>query len=184
MAGEERLAMLLYLVGTSRLLPKPMHAVIKGPSSGGKSEIRKQVLKFFPPEDVISFTAMSDMALVYHDRDFRHAILSMAEADGIRERARQDYFLRELMSEGKITYTFSRSVKGLGRRTATITKQGPCCFLLNRLHAENETRMLTLEVSDTEEQTRLVLHKIAEVEGGLSNESPIDYDGWHLYSRC
>jgi hypothetical protein len=39
MAGEVKLAQLLYLIGTSRLLTKPMHAVIKGPSGAGKSEI-------------------------------------------------------------------------------------------------------------------------------------------------
>jgi hypothetical protein len=55
-AGEEKNAKLLYLVATSRLFAKCMNAAIKGPSSGGKSEIRRQVLEFFPPEDVVSFT--------------------------------------------------------------------------------------------------------------------------------
>jgi hypothetical protein len=48
-AGEEKNAKLLYLVATSRLFKKTMHAAIKGPSSGGKSEIRGHVLAFFPP---------------------------------------------------------------------------------------------------------------------------------------
>ena len=39
-AGEEKNAKLLYLVATSRLFDKCMNAAIKGPSSGGKSEIR------------------------------------------------------------------------------------------------------------------------------------------------
>jgi hypothetical protein len=138
MAGEEKLAKLLYLICTSRLLRKPMHAVIKGPSSAGKSEIRKQVLKFFPPEDIISFTAMSDKALIHHRADFQHAILSMAEADGSKERAFQDYLLRELMSEGKIRYDVVTPIKGVGTTTVTVEKEGPVCFLVtttkNRLH--------------------------------------------------
>ena len=48
MAGEDQNAKLLYLVATSRLFANPMQAVVKGPSSGGKSKIRKQVLEFFP----------------------------------------------------------------------------------------------------------------------------------------
>jgi hypothetical protein len=60
MAGEHRNAKLLYLVATSRLFDNCMHVAIKGPSSGGKSEIRRQVLEFFPPEDIVTFTTMSD----------------------------------------------------------------------------------------------------------------------------
>jgi hypothetical protein len=70
MAGEEANAKLLYLIGTSRLFAKPMHAAIKGPSSAGKSEIRKQMLRFFPPEEVISFTTLSEKALIYEPRSF------------------------------------------------------------------------------------------------------------------
>src|SRR6476469_4779891 len=59
MAGEEANAKLLFLVATSRLFPKCMHAAIKGPSSAGKSELRKRVLEFMPPEEVVSFTTLS-----------------------------------------------------------------------------------------------------------------------------
>ena len=51
MAGEHRNAKLLFLVATSRMFDRPMNCAIKGPSSAGKSEIRRQVLEFFPPED-------------------------------------------------------------------------------------------------------------------------------------
>jgi hypothetical protein len=46
-AGEEANGRLLYLIGTSRVFDKPMNAVIKGTSAGGKSEIRKRILEFF-----------------------------------------------------------------------------------------------------------------------------------------
>ena len=135
MAGEVRLAQLLYLIGTSRLLAKPMHAVIKGPSGAGKSEIRKQVLRFFPGGEVISFTAMSDKALIYDQRSYEHKITSMAEANAVSERHYQDYLLRELMSEGKIVYDKAHSGPGLqgslfGNLTEIITKQGPVSFLV------------------------------------------------------
>jgi ABC-type iron transport system FetAB ATPase subunit len=54
MAGEQRNAKLLYLAATSRLLDKCINVAVKGPSSAGKSEIRKRVLSFIPPEDVVS----------------------------------------------------------------------------------------------------------------------------------
>ena len=59
-AGEKLNAKMLYLVATSRLFAKCMNAAIKGTSSGGKSEIRKQVLEFFPPESVVSFSTLSE----------------------------------------------------------------------------------------------------------------------------
>ena len=62
-AGEEANAKLLLLVCTSRLLDKPMHAALKGTSAGGKSELKGQVLKFVPPEDVVAFTTLSEREL-------------------------------------------------------------------------------------------------------------------------
>ena len=58
-AGEEKNAKLLYLIATSRLFTTCMNVAVKGPSAAGKSNIRKTVLEFFPPEDVISFTTLS-----------------------------------------------------------------------------------------------------------------------------
>lgn len=99
-AGEEVNGKLLYLVATSRLFDKPMNAAIKGTSAGGKSEVRKRILTFFPPEDVVTFTSLSEKALIYYDGDFNHKILSMGEATATEEKQFQDYLLRELMSEG------------------------------------------------------------------------------------
>src|SRR5262249_35331050 len=73
-AGEESNAKLLYLIGTSRLLNKTMHGAIKGTSAGGKSEMRKRTLEFFPPESVVSFTSLSEKFLIYYEDDFQHKI--------------------------------------------------------------------------------------------------------------
>ena len=127
MAGERRNAKLLFLAATSRLFDKPMNVAIKGPSSGGKSEIRRQVLEFFPPEDVVSFTTMSEKALLYHEGDFSHKILSMAEAHSFEEAAMQDMLLRELMSEGVLRY---KTVHKVGGQLVAhdIVKTGPVAF--------------------------------------------------------
>jgi hypothetical protein len=93
-AGEKLNAKLLYLIGTSRLFSRTMHAAIKGTSSGGKSELRTQVLAFFPPESVISFTSMTEKALIYYDGGFEHKILSMGEATATEDQSFQEYILR------------------------------------------------------------------------------------------
>jgi hypothetical protein len=45
-AGESRIAKLLYLAVTSRLLQRPVSIALKGPSSGGKSHVVERVLSF------------------------------------------------------------------------------------------------------------------------------------------
>src|SRR5262249_21008095 len=80
--GEEQLVKLIALAATSRLFDKGMHVGIRGPSAGGKSEVRKRVLDFFPPECVINFTALSEKALLYFREGYEHKVLSMGEAQG------------------------------------------------------------------------------------------------------
>jgi hypothetical protein len=128
-AGEESNAKLLYLIGTSRLLNKTMHGAIKGTSAGGKSEMRKRTLEFFPPESVVSFTSLSEKFLIYYEDDFQHKILSMGEAVATDEQDFQDYLLRELMSEGRIRHSTVQKV-GNEMMTVTIEKEGPVSFMV------------------------------------------------------
>jgi hypothetical protein len=185
-AGEVHNARLLYLIATSRLFDKTMHAAIKGASSGGKSEIRGHVLKFFPPEDVISFTVLSPKSLLYFQDDFQHKILSMGEAVETEEQAFQDYLLRELMSEGKLKYPVVTKIGNI-MTTIIIEKNGPVSFFVTttrtKLHQENETRMLSLEIDDSEGQTKKVLGMVARVEGMNTAAAAIDYKPWHDFQR-
>ena len=182
-AGEEKNAKLLYLVATSRLFGKCMNAAIKGPSSGGKSEIRRQVLEFFPPEEVVSFTTLSEKALLYYPDDFAHKILSMGEASGAEEQSLQDYLLRELISEGRLRYPVVQQAMV----TVTVEKNGPVAFMVTTtraaLHPENETRMLSLEIDDSDTQTRIVLDKVAEIVGLNFEQAVVDYEPWRDYQR-
>jgi len=185
-AGEAANGKLLYLVATSRLFDKTMNAAIKGTSAGGKSEIRKCVLEFFPPESVVSFTSLSEKALIYYDGDFAHKILSMGEAAATDEQKFQDYLLRELMTERRIKYPTVQKVGG-ELLAVTIEKEGPVTFLVtttkSKLHPENETRMLSLEIDDSEKQTRSVLGKVAQVEGLNLSAAQVDYKHWQDFQR-
>ena len=186
MAGEEKNAKLLYLVATSRLFSKCMNAAIKGPTSGGKSELRSRMLDYFPPEAVVSFTTLSEKALLYYEDDFAHKILSMGEAAGTEEQSLQDYLLRELISEGRLRYPV---VQKIGNQLATVVieKNGPVAFMVTTtraaLHPKNETRMLSLEVDDSEKQTVNVLGKVAQIVGMNNEKAVLDYEPWHDYQR-
>ncbi len=175
--GEEGIMKLLYLSITSRLLSRPASVVVKGPSSGGKTYTTEQTLKAFPKNAYHDFSGMSEKALIYTDKDFRHKFIYVPEAAGVNNEF-LDYILRTLLSEHRIKYI---TVEQQGGKNVPreIIKEGPTGLLMTttraKLHPENETRLLSLTVNDTREQTRAVMRSIAQRD----NRSAKDYSKWH-----
>ncbi len=188
-AGEKPNAQLLYLVCTSRHFEKPMHAAVKGPSAAGKSQTRAAVLNYQPKESVIEFDTMSDKALYYwQGNKLSHKILSLGEASGTEERQAQEHLLRVLMSEGKAEHIVSEKPEsGRGYEAKTYTIDGPICFIVtttkNELHPENETRLLSLEINDSEAQTRAVLEMQARIEGLGLAAANVNFEPWQNFQR-
>ena len=77
--GEARAAKLLYLALTSRVLKRPVSAVITGPSSAGKSFIVERTLDLFPRTAYYDLTAMSERALIYSTEPLSHRFLVLYE---------------------------------------------------------------------------------------------------------
>ncbi len=174
--GEERAAKLLYLIVTTRFLDRPASAVVKGPSSGGKSYIVERVLHFFPEAAYYALTAMSEHALAYDDEPLRHRFLVIYEAAGLGGDT-ASYLVRSLLSEGWIRYKTVENTKEAGLKPKLIEREGPTGLLLTttaiKLHPENETRLLSIPVKDTPEQTRAVMLAIAKKTPQLPVEN-----GW------
>jgi hypothetical protein len=165
-AGERRTAMLLYLALTSRRLDRPVSVAVKGPSSGGKSYLLERVLEYFPESAYYALTAMSEKTLAYSDEPIQHRFLVLYEAAGMSGDF-QTYLIRSLLSEGRLRYeTIEKTSEGLKPRL--IEREGPTGLIvtttMERLHPENETRLLSLSVTDTQEQTGQVLRALAEEE--------------------
>jgi hypothetical protein len=188
-AGEKVNLKMLLLCGTSRLFDDKaaMNVAFKGTSGGGKSNARDEVLKFFPEEDVVWFTSLSPASLLYHEEDFPHKILSMGEAMDREQMAFQDLLLRQLMSEGKLRHLVVQKV-GNNLVTVAVEKNGPVVFFWtttrNLLHPEIETRLISLEIDDSQPQTARVLKKVAAVVG-LNQDAPGEefYKRWQDYQR-
>ena len=175
-AGESRVVKLLYLALTSRLLERPVSVAVKGPSSGGKSYLTESVLRFFPREAYHALTAMSEPTLAYSEEPIKHRFLVFFEAEGMASDF-ATYLVRSLLSEGRVRYETVESTKD-GIRPRLIEREGPTGLIVTTtavwLHPENETRLLSLTVADTQEQTRDVLAAIArEVAEGA------DVGPWH-----
>jgi hypothetical protein len=175
-AGESRTARLLYLAVTSRLLAKPVSVAVKGPSSGGKSYLLEQVLSCFPESAYYALTAMSERALAYSEEPIKNRFLVVYEAAGLSGDF-QTYLIRSLLSEGRLRYeVVEKTSEGLKPRL--IEREGPTGLIVTttavKLHPENETRLLSLSVADTQEQTRDVLTALARETA----EEP-DLEPWH-----
>jgi hypothetical protein len=185
LVGEERNAATIYLAICSRLLDRQVSVAVKGHSASGKSWTVETVVSFFPDDEVIEFTAMSERALIYSKRDFRHRTLVVYEATALREGIEDNltaYFVRSLLSEGRIEYEVTVRDEDGHFATKQITKQGPTNLLLTttqvRVHAENETRLLSIDTDDSAEQTKRVLFELAE-----GSRAGRDVEDWHALQR-
>ena len=119
---------------------------------------------------------MSEHALAYSDEPLQHRFLVLYEASGM-DSDFQTYLLRSLLSEGKVRYeTVEKTQEGLECRL--IEREGPTGLLVTttavKLHPENETRLLSLAVTDTRDQTRAVMASLANE---VASDGP-DLETW------
>lgn len=180
--GEAHIAQLVYLCLTTRVFDRPVSAVLKGPSSAGKSYLLEGVLKFFPPRSYFVRSSMSEHALIYSKEPLAHRFLVVYEAQGLRPGAEERgnilaMVVRSLLSEGRIKYeTVIKTERGPEGRL--IEREGPTGLLMTttavRLHPENETRTLSITVKDTQEQTRAVMR--VQARGG---RAVANLEQWH-----
>jgi hypothetical protein len=176
-AGEVRIAKLLYLAVTSRLLDRPISIALKGPSSGGKSHVVERVLSFVPESAYYALTAMSERTLAYSEEPIKHRFLVIYEAAGMSGEF-ATYLMRSLLSEGRVRYeTVEKTSEGMKPRL--IEREGPTGLIVTttavKLHPENETRLLSLTVTDTQDQTRAVMAALAEE----ADEAGPNVEPWH-----
>jgi hypothetical protein len=186
-AGEEKLATLIYLALTSRVLPwgkpgeRPVSVFAKGTTSTGKSHTTRRVLRFFPGDATafIDLGSMSRRFLFYDERTYEHRFLIVSEWAAVRDDPELVTLLRVLLSEGHILHG---TVEGEGKRRALpIEKKGPTGLIVTttegQVDSEMETRCLSLTTDDTPEQTRRVFGVFADLEEQI--ESPVEFDAWH-----
>jgi hypothetical protein len=183
--GEENTIQLIYLALTSRILDKPISMAIKGTSSVGKSYILEKVLEFFPRSAYFDISSMSDKALFFTEESFEHRFLIIGEAVGMSDEF-ISYLIRILLSEGQIKHMTVESTEH-GNQGKCLEKKGPTGFITTttqiQLHPENETRLVSIDISDDRDQTKQIMMKIAESSMGLERETPllenfIDYQVW------
>jgi hypothetical protein len=174
-AGETDLVLTLYLVGISRLLHRPAAAIVKGPTSSGKSYIIDQVSSLFPDEAVIRATQMTPQSLFHMPTgSLRHRWVvagerSRREDDDTAEATRA---LREMLASGRLSKLMPVKI-GNELETRPIQQDGPIAYVestsLENIFEEDENRCVCLYTDEREEQTELIVKEVASRHAGLDN---------------
>jgi hypothetical protein len=166
-AGERELVAAIYLVGVSRLLPRPLAAIVQAPSSTGKSYVLEKTAAFFPPETVIHATAMTAQSLYYLEPGaLRHRFVvagerSRREDDETAEATRA---LREMIGSGRLTKLVPMK-QGNQIVTQRIEQPGPIAYIetttLTQIFDEDKNRCLLLAADERQKQTAHIVNRLA-----------------------
>ena len=157
--GEEEAKLLVYLIATSRKLPRPLSGIIGSGSGAGKSFLAELAEQLTPPEDVILFSKLSPQALYYLPEDFLCGKLLILEERAGGEGA--DYAIRTLQSKDCLTQIVTLKDMETGQMTAKrFTVRGPIAYLetttQSYLNQENTSRCFEIPLDESADQTRRI----------------------------
>jgi energy-coupling factor transporter ATP-binding protein EcfA2 len=181
-AGEKQLRVILYVIMTSRLLDKPLSAIVQGASASGKSYIIETVAKLMPPETVVQAHDFSDQALYYlPSGSLIHKVIISGERvndhrskDGYAEDNTKAF--REMVASGVLRKAVTVTGKGKKPGTEMIEQPGPISYLesstATNIHDEDSTRLLPLVTDESANQTRRIIEdQRREAKGQTISES-------------
>ena len=160
--GEQTNKLFGYIAATSRKLDKPLAMMVQSSSAAGKSSLMEAVLGFMPPEEQISYSAMTGQSLFYMGgMNLKNKILAISEEEGIRQAA---YALKLLQSDGKLTIASTGKDPGTGRmETQEYHVEGPVMLFLTTtaidVDPELMNRCTVLTVNEDREQTAAILQQ-------------------------
>jgi len=179
MVGEATNCLVGYLAAISRKLPAPLAVIVQSTSAAGKSAVMEAVLGFVPPEDRVSFSAMTGQSLFYlGESDLAHKVLSIAEEEGA---SRAAYALKLLQSEGELSIASTGKDTTSGRLvTHTYSVKGPTAIVLTTtaidVDEELLNRCLVLTVDEDRAQTQAIhaAQRAAQTLTGLTRRAERD----------
>src|SRR5918996_4585229 len=193
--GDIGNAVVVYLAATSRLLAMrqgamPVHLLLLGPPSAGKSYTLKVILGLLPEEAKHEIDAGSPRTLIYDDTPLQHRVLVFGEADSLP--AGEDNpaasAVRNLAQDNHLHYAVTVRVQETGDFTVrTIEKPGPTVLIttsVKPLGAQLMTRLFTLDMSGDAVQVQAAL----AMQASLETEGATPLDGtlidFQAYLQC
>jgi hypothetical protein len=193
--GDLKAPLITYLAATSRLLKirsgtMPVHLLLVGVPSAGKSFTLKIVVRLLPEEAHHEIDAGSPKTLIYDNADLQHRVVIFGESDSLP--AGEDNpaasAIRNLLQEAVLKYSVVLRDPETGNfGTQTIIKPGPSVLIttaVRRLGAQLDSRLFSLEPIDDVIQIRQALATQAKVEIDGATEPDSDLISYQSYLQA
>ena len=166
--GETSNRLILWLIFTSRLTSRPLHAVSFGSSGTGKSHLQEKVGELIPEEDRIEITALTENAFYYFDEaELGHKLILIEDLDGIWSAL---YPLRELQSKQRISKTVTIKDRNGRTRTIHLKVHGPVtiagCTTQESLYEDNANRSFLIYLDESSDQDERIMDYQRKLSAG------------------
>jgi energy-coupling factor transporter ATP-binding protein EcfA2 len=170
--GEESNRLFLFLIATSYKMPFTLHALIQGSSGSGKTRLMQTISRLMPPEDVKSFTRVTDNSFYnYGEYDLENKLLCFEDIDGLKEEAL--LALRELQSNDILISSTSLKDDNGKISSGERIVRGPIASLSattrGDYYEDNISRSFVIAVDESPEQTNRVIEYQNKKAGGDIN---------------
>jgi len=190
LVGEEQTGLLTYLMGTSRILNKPLSVLYRGRSCSGKSMVQRVPLRLFPADTKIDATAITSASLFRMEPgELSHKILIGGERKHVADDNAADATaaLRQLLSEGRISKQLCVK-QGADWVSKLIEAEGPVAYsestTANSIFQEDLNRVIQVTTDETPTQTRAVLKGIARPYCEVEHDPKRIIEKHHQFQRA
>lgn len=181
LVGEKKNALVLLIVVVSRLLRRPLSALVKGMSAAGKNWLVTRIFLLMPMGRVRELSSLSDRAWNYLKDYFRHRVLYIQERSG--EAGGTVHPMRLLISEQKLVRLVTQWIDGK-RVTKRYVARGPVAAISTTtksgLEIDDETRHVSVFVDESAKQTRRIVQAYARQDQTLSEA---ELQTWKMVHR-
>lgn len=174
--GERPLAATSYLIGTSRLMRKPLAAIVQGGTSTGKTFVPLQASHLFPEEAKWIATDLTTNSLFYMEPGgLMHKLIVAGErrrgAD--EDNANATRALREMIETGELSKLVPMKIGNI-MRTVHLRQPAPIAYVESTtkvdLFDEDANRCFLLGTDESADQTA----RIVAAQGRRAEETPPD----------
>lgn len=181
--GDTDGAQIIYLAFTSRLLKMrpgtmPVHLLVKGPPSAGKTYAIQIVTRLHPAEAYHIVEAGSPRVLIYDEAELKHKTLVFGEADSLPsgEDNPAASAIRGLLQDNYLHYKVTEKDGNGAYHVREISKEGPTVLVTSSVKSLGEqlmTRLFTLEMPGEAGQVKNALLTQAQAEvSGVTDPDP------------
>ncbi len=189
-AGDRNPVVLLYVAISSRCSDKPINAHVMAQSATGKSYAIDTAARLCPDEELLKLSAMSPKALIHGSDDLQHKCVILGECDSLSGlEGNAATLIRSIVEDARTDFDVVERNPETGESvTRRISKEGPTGLItsgVRELEPQLAPRVLNIQLLDTADQTREILHAEAALASGdfcepdpVIIEQFVDFQRW------